>query len=202
MDVSRGVEKLRAANHTLHFDLDRDIDHHVMNFTTAENIRIVVMRPHQMEAGVDWRGSGFGVSTQCSAVPKASCVMGTLRTGKPDYLQRFACIIDHKTNVSGILNSDVHSIWFSDWHLYVKENRPFNNTPETGTFLGPNFVERNLTWDDANSMFRNPWHWLSEIGVTQYKPDVPVAFADTTFQWDIDGYESLKFLLWCNTTGT
>jgi hypothetical protein len=79
---------------------------------------------------LDWTGTGYGVATQCSAIPRNSCNFSSV--DKDDYPWPFQCMTSTLLgNITGYYGSIEMETRGYQWHQYMRETPPF-----TGTEIG------------------------------------------------------------------
>lgn len=113
-------------------------------------------------------------------------------------------------NIALLLSEAYHKTWTIDWHKYMEETEPFSHYIETlldglRTKNGTENFEKNMTLQESNAVFRNPWHWMATIDVWQEDAELPKSFSESPLvlrKYNEARMMSHFFLLACNTTGT
>ena len=188
------------ANRSSYVAATDQINSYVLNYTDSHGLSYAVIRPLSIDADLDWSGTGYGVSTQCAAVPRSDCQI--LVDPGTSY---FNCTTQTpRGNILGGLTSLPHKTWTDDWHAYLTENRSLTDAPTTLVSKDGYNVSSSRNWisQDPNTTFRNPWHWMAKINVLVEDPELPESFLTSPhlLKKRNDGNKS-AFLLNCNTTG-
>jgi hypothetical protein len=192
-----------VANYTQNARITAELDSYVSLYTDSQELGYAVVRPAMGNTSVDWTGTGYALSTQCTAVPPAACTM--TESNVTGVQKNFNCpkIYDGK-DINGSFVSKTHGFWFYDFHEYVNESAPFTNSwneQETGTGLKiDNSTIDNTTIQDSNILFRNPWRWLSQIEIETDPWDLPTEMSQSDLVWKLTPI-ARKFLLSCSTMG-
>ncbi|KAF1840313.1 uncharacterized protein K460DRAFT_421289 [Cucurbitaria berberidis CBS 394.84] len=199
VSYSRETGYVRPANGTLQQDIMGDNHPYTMNFTNTNGTHFALIRSAVIDPKVDWSGTGFGVSTQCAAIPRTACELGiTYGPFREVSSTQFYCKEAYGgKNISGNFTSYVHTMWFDDWHEFLTEDTPFQNS--SAGLISNSRESVNLTLEESGSVFRNPWHWLAQISTTGTVSEGPAAFKESSLVWQ-DPRDLLFFLLSCNTT--
>jgi hypothetical protein len=199
---------LSVANRSSHRETTDKVDSHVFNYTDAQGISYVVVHPPNVDSTLEWKGTGYSVSNRCSAIPRSSCLVRDINSKRPT----FNCALTHSRgkNITGQFTTLWHETWTDDWHQYLRESKPFGNAagsddPTAGlifddTNLNISFP-KNMTLEDSNTVFRNPWHWIGKVLVLVEDSDLSTTFKDNELVMKVARNKS-AFLLTCNTTGT
>lgn len=203
IEVNEDMGMTRAANGSLFDDVTSSINSYTMNYTNADGVRFILLRAPEMDVMVDWRGSGYGISTQCTAIPEKECVLGPYpnMTASGMQLQNFSCTSTDARGkpFSGKMSNYALATYFDDFHRYVHDMPPF-----TGQYraekLAPDGAVENATAEDAKTMFSNPWHFLASSYIMEDLPKLPQAFKDSPIVWK--GRRSINRIMpYCNSTG-
>jgi hypothetical protein len=204
--TARGISE---ANRTMLNQIKPNLDSYISHHTDKQGVGYAVIRPAVVDSDIDWSGTSFAVSTKCSAIPHTECELGrpyddvslisTIRAG-------FECAgLNDGKNISGNFTTSLHDYWFDDWHRSMTQDTPFTSSSKWGQNQGPklqmidNTTIANTTAKDSNSLFRNPWHWLAQIGLSWRPWDLPPELRNNNLIWEVDGVARL-FLLSCATT--
>jgi hypothetical protein len=199
LQFNNGTNVIAMANKSLHREATDKIDSHVFNYTNTQGISHIIVHPPNIDRSLDWQGTGYSISTQCYAIPASDCQISNVTSVEPT----FSCAVLNSLgeNITGQLTTYAHETWVDDWHQYIREDKPFANKPgQSGIQVDESF-SRNMTLEDSNAVFRNPWHWLGKALVRLDDSELPQAFHDSKLVMRV-AVNELAFLLMCNTTGT
>lgn len=197
------------ANRSAYLDATSTIGAHILNYTDSSGISYAVVRPSNIDPDLDWTGSSYAVSTRCSAIPQSSCPTPPAEPWGRNSSQLLNCSVqDPKMNIS-LIADKYHKTWTMDWHEYMYEDNNFGRYQEVISHdlydkNGTEALLANMTLQQSNAVFRNPWHWLSTIDIWQEDKDVPKAFSESPLvlrEYDKARKMSHFFFLTCNTTG-
>jgi hypothetical protein len=196
------------ANASFYLHVQLDVDPYLSDFTNDEDTRFVIVRPHNVDAGIDWTGPSYGVSTQCAAIPETACIKGIPVDASLTTLYSFNCTEAFNGRpIAGKFSDLASGLWFEDWHQYGRESPPFRNlysAPGNGLFdQADNATISNTTLENSNDLFRNPWHWIGQVAIMptdDFNSEKSPAFRESTLVWTV-GEHSLAFLMSFNTTG-
>lgn len=178
------------------------VESYVFNYTDAQGINYVLIKPSELDPNLDWHGTGFGLSSQCTAIPRRACTLSEpskTKLGGFASRQNFTCELPDGKNVSGQTSTYTHTTWFRDWHKYKEEPAPFGDL-----YPAEPFDPRadNATSEDAETMFRNPWHWISELVINHGDTaNTPEAILNSSAAFYFPASDLLRYYLSCNTTG-
>jgi hypothetical protein len=175
-----------------------------MNYTNTDGIRFILLRAPNPESTIDWRGSGYGISTQCTAIPEKSCVLGpfyNMTTAGTRKQQDFSCTSTDARGkpISGKMSNQALATYFDDFHRYAQDMPPFTGQYKAQSFAAPGVIE-NATDEDAKTMFRNPWHFLASSYITEDIPKLPQIFQESPIVWR-DHRGVGRIMPYCNSTG-
>jgi hypothetical protein len=189
------------ANRSSYVDATDQINSYMLNYTDAYGISYAVVRPLSINRDLDWSGTGYGVSTQCAAVPRSSCQFSKADSGT----SYFNCTTHSpQGSIIGGLTNLMHKTWTDDWHEFLAETRSLTDSRSTlMTKDGANSsYPTNMTMEESNAIFRNPWHWMAKINVLAEDPDLPDSFSKSPFLLKGAWAGNISTLLMtCNTTG-
>jgi hypothetical protein len=194
----------RVANASLYLDIEGTMDSYTMNYTNTDGIRFILLRAPDVESDVDWRGGGYGISTQCTAIPERSCVLGpypNMTSTGMQQQQNFSCTSTDASGkpISGKMTMHTLATYFDDFHRYLQDMPPFIGQYKAQEFAPPGVIE-NATAEDAKTMFNNPWHFLASSYITEDIPKLPRSFQESPIVWK-DPRGIGRIMPYCNSTG-
>ncbi|KAF2821695.1 hypothetical protein CC86DRAFT_470389 [Ophiobolus disseminans] len=196
------TETFSLANYTTFVKVASNLDSYASLYTDKQGIGYAVARPPIDDVAVDWTGTGYAVSSQCTAIPPAACKVSEANATKMP--KNFVCdkIYDGQ-NIPVSFVSTAHNLWFYDFHEYAKETIPFTNSwTSTSANTGLTFTDvrtiKNTTIQDSNNIFRNPWRWLSQIGLQADPWDLPTELSQSSLVWEMSS-DNRRFFLSCST---
>jgi hypothetical protein len=199
-------EGVGVSNLTLYVDTVDKVENYMRNYTDTNGVTYALVSPPGVDPNLDWSGTGYGVSTQCSAIPRDSCEIS--RANRTAIGAQFKCESSSPPiNITGKFGEFSHMLYVYNWHKYMKEPPPFSDSAPYGnstfgianTKVNKDLVS-NLTWETSSSLFQNPWNFLSKIQILASYEDMPEAFQKSPLHiTEFPG--SQIFLLACNTTG-
>jgi hypothetical protein len=204
VETRNGANVINVANRTAYLSVGVNIDSYLLNYTDTKGISYSLIKPMAVDMDLDWAGTGYGVSTQCSAIPRDRCHIGgnltTLRWP-------FQCLTSTALgNITGHMSTSVHETWTYGWHRYLRETQPFQGTEEEGvpTLKVLDEVNEsavaNMTAETPNALFRNPWHFLASTNVMVESTEMPESFLKSPLL-QRNALDSSILVLVCNTTG-
>jgi hypothetical protein len=195
-----------VANLTSHIGVVEKVDSYMLNYTDKKGVSYAIIKPPNVDPNLDWTGASYGVSTQCSAIPRDSCRIKYRNSTSTR--ADFSCNSSSpQINIAGRFTSGSHNIYVYDWHKYMSEPPPFSGQEPYGNssfgITDPEVNEAfmsNLTWETSSALFYNPWNFLSKIQILADYDEMPEAFQKSPLRLkEFPGSE--VFLLACNTTG-
>lgn len=201
----RAGESIATTNTSMYWQALREVDPYIANYT-KDDISHAIVRSTITESDIDWSGSGYGVSTQCTAIPRSYCRITDAETAQPAF--NFTATHLPLDSKHGYFSTFVMEIWTYDWHQYLSEQPPFTNKANNDG-LGyktqydlHNSLPTNITFERPNRIFRNPWQWLAKVEVASQSDDtdLPAAFLNSSVLMRT-ARRSPALLLACNTTG-
>jgi hypothetical protein len=204
VDALNGANVVDTVNRSAYLSVGENIDSYLLNYTDAKGVSYSLIKSPYVDMNLDWAGTGYGVSTQCSAIPRDRCYIGgnltTLRWP-------FRCLTSTALgNITGHMSTSVHETWTYGWHRYLRETQPFKGTEEDGVIklkvldeLDDSAVA-NMTRETPNALFRNPWHFLASASVMVSELEIPESFL-TSPVVQSNAFNSSILILVCNTTG-
>lgn len=179
--------------------------HHIFEYQDDKDaLQYAIIGPAAVESDIDWKASSFAVSTQCSPIPAAACNVGHRSKGG-NTRWPFNCSsklggIDFEGYFTRVV-SEQHSF---DTHRYLHEDQPFDGESPIGWDDAIKKYAPNITANEVNSTFSNPWHWMGAIYLTHSKSTDEFE----QIRWGEDPHvmsENTKTTSWlllhCNTTG-
>jgi hypothetical protein len=204
VDALNGANLINVINSTAYLSIGVDIDSYILNYTDTKGISYSLIKPPTIDMDLDWAGTGYGVSTQCSAIPRDRCHIGgnltTLRWP-------FQCLTSTALgNITGHMSTSVHETWTYGWHSYFQETQPFQGTEEDGVIKLKVLDEvndsavANMTAETPNALFRNPWHFLASTNIMVESTEMHESFLKSPLL-QRNAFNSSILVLMCNTTG-
>ncbi|KAF2110525.1 hypothetical protein BDV96DRAFT_635562 [Lophiotrema nucula] len=187
-------EQNRMANSSLTNEyVVGSLQDYALNYTDTDGTQFAIIGPPNAPADVDWKASSFAVSTTCSAMPRNSCDI--------DEDWNFNCTKKQSgIDLRGELVGSLHQTHFFDMHRYLREPAPFYNQTLLGMDEVPH-IAPNVTDEEANDVFSNPWHWLAIFSISKDRELMPETYKNSEKVWRA-GYFGPLDQLWllCNTT--
>ncbi|KAJ8108294.1 hypothetical protein OPT61_g8272 [Boeremia exigua] len=196
---------LQLANLTAFTEVVEEVDQYLLNYTDAQGISYVLVKPPAIDSSLDWIGKTYGVSNRCSAIPHNSC--NIRRMNATDRTPSFQCMTSWPPrNITGQLGRKSHETWADDWHQYLRESRPFIDSRSPDGVVRMRVIDSlnessvtNMTRESSNALFRNPWHWLSKVQVLAPDSELPDVYLQSPLIQK-EAFNASIFLLECNTT--
>jgi hypothetical protein len=191
------MQVLQVTNRTTFKRVEQEIDSYSLNYTDAEGISYALIKPPAVDKDLDWTGTGFGVSTQCSPIPRNSChISGNWTTG----LWPFQCTISTMPgNITGTMTDAIEETWTYQWHQYMQETQAFSKTRLESTFWEDRDVA-NMSRGETDALFRNPWHSFVKISAATLDEQLSESFLQSPFIQK-NPINNTIIMLVCNTTG-
>lgn len=204
VEALNGANVVNIVNRSAYLSVGENIDPYLLNYTDAEGISYNVIKSPYVDTNLDWAGTGYGVSTQCSAIPRDRChIGGNLTTLRWPFQCQTSTALG---NITGLMSTSVHKTWTYEWHRYLQETQPFEGTEEVGVIelkildeLDDSAVA-NMTKETPNALFRNPWHFLASASVIVSDLEMPESFLNNPLVQK-NAFNSSILILVCNTTG-
>lgn len=204
VEALNGANVVNIVNRSAYLSVGENIDPYLLNYTDAEGISYSVIKSPYVDNNLDWAGTGYGVSTQCSAIPRDRChIGGNLTTLRWPFQCQTSTALG---NITGLMSTSVHKTWTYEWHRYLQETQPFEGTEEVGVIelkildeLDDSAVA-NMTKETPNALFRNPWHFLASASVIVSDLEMPESFLNNPLVQK-NAFNSSILILVCNTTG-
>lgn len=200
--------RVRVANQSAINDVDYNTPGgpHLFEYQSDKDAsQYAIIGPAAVTSDIDWKASSFAVSTQCSPIPAAACSLGNQLAAYGDSLWPFNCSSKRGgINIEGNFTNLIGQQHFLDAHKYLQESQPFSDQPKSWNSSIQKFAA-NVTVNEINSTFRNPWNWVSVVIL----PDIENLGTVEGVRWladphiITDGTEKslLRLILHCNTTG-
>lgn len=172
---------------------------YVLNYTDTKGLQIALVGPPGASRDLDWAASSFGVSTQCAAIPFDAC---TLSFNREENVNKFNCTVERGgIDVDGNLTGYAAQFHYFDAHKFIAERSgPFGHSGPISTNLSST-IGLNLTDEDANDVFRNPWRSLNMVSILEDIDTLPSSFHTDPGVWHMEDFPYLFMVLQCNFTG-
>lgn len=188
------------ANRSSYVAATDQINSYVLNYTDNSGMTCAVVRPLSIDPGLEWSGTGYGVSTQCTPTIRSEC-----RFFSQSGVSSLNCTIQTPPgSIVGGLTSLPHKTWTDNWHEYLAESRSLTDSPATLIAKdGYNLSHQtNTTLHDPDAVLYNPWHSMAKINVLAEDSELPSTFLNSPYLLRGTGDSNKSaFLLSCNTTG-
>jgi hypothetical protein len=170
---------------------------YVLNYTESDGTQYAIVGPAHVSQQTDWEAASFAVSSKCSVIPQTGCKV----VGGPRNFG-FSCMPEHGATVKffGNMTDDFYRLNFGQFHSYLSEMPPFLNSFTTYV-MGLEKVNEtapNVTADDAQHLWRNPWSWQAEVSLLADEKDLPNDMRETAWLLEGLGY---KMVVNCSSTG-
>ncbi|KAF2726617.1 hypothetical protein EJ04DRAFT_571109 [Polyplosphaeria fusca] len=183
-----GMEVYTMTNLSLWNDFDvGSASNYALNFTDEEGLQFAIIGPTLADPQIDWTATTIGVSTECAAVPRHACNLTDTDGGawKSGYINAFDCGQGPGgVNMSGNMSTTMFAMHFYDFHKYLSEPPPFNQSG----FLGEDTIyakAANVT--DDEEVFQNPWTHLSIVDIEEDTYRLPGSFSSDEGVWLFSG---------------
>jgi hypothetical protein len=174
----------------------------ILDFLEEDNNSISILAPNNVPSDIDYSASSFGFSTQCQNVLNTSCIFGSeLGTGFLEPRINFSCAdAGMGFNLSGAIYGAAEQIYQFDFHKYFEELPPFQSAG-LDYEITQEMAEQatNISDDEANSMFYNPWKALVVVNIDPDSANkMNISEEDTRVIRAVSRY----FMHRCDHTGT
>jgi hypothetical protein len=181
---------------------------YVLNYTTTSDpkLRVALVGPPDASPDLDWAASSFGASTKCQPLSLDMCTMGLLvNTDTKSNYTTFNCTKDRGSplTVNGTMAGLAYSAHYFNHHKYFTERGgPFQHLGDMKTSINNAMsVGVNLTDEDANDVFRNPWRSLHMVSILEDMDNLPKEFSKENGIWRDPEQSPYAFMMLdCNTT--
>jgi hypothetical protein len=190
------------------YDLGPSSDY-VLNYTSPSDpdLRIALVGPPGASSDLDWAASSFGASTKCQPISMDACTIGLLINPPNANYTKFNCTKDRGSplDVNGAMAGLAYSAHYFDNHKYFKERGdPFQHLGDLKSSIDKSMsIGVNLTDQDANDVFRNPWRSLHMVSILEYMDVLPEEFSQENGVWRDKKESPYAFMMLdCNTTST
>ena len=181
-------------------DIGADKDY-ALNYTDADGISYAIIGPPRTSPDLDWTATSFAISTQCSAIPFNACNI-TVETVDEETIFPFSCSaakggIDLDANMTFF----THQFHYLDAHKYFPERSgPFRHKGPLAKNLSRS-IGLNLTNEDANDVFRNPFRTLNMASVMVDTGTLSDEFLADPRIWSHESFPVYFTIMACNVTG-
>jgi hypothetical protein len=180
-----------------HKIIGEPLENYVLNYTDADGTQYAIVGPADMPQSLDWEASSFALSSKCIAIPAAAC---DIEQGGPS-LFPFRCTESRGSpfNFTGNLRDDFFaSLDFMKFHRYLEEQSPFINQGLMGYGNESSAIAPNVTKEDSDQMWSNPWRWMAQVSLLVDQQDLPSDMGGTV--WLLDGL-GFEMIVDCHSTG-
>jgi hypothetical protein len=98
------------------------------------------------------------------------------------------------------MTDDFYRLNFGQFHAYLSELPPFLSSFDTYVegLDRVNDTAPNVTSDEAQHLWNNPWLWYAEVSLLADEKDLPQDIRETAWLFDSLGY---KMVVNCSSTG-
>lgn len=207
-DPDLAILSLTTAKLARQQDISRDYQSYMTNFTDTQDITYAIIKAPDTNASIDWRGQSFAVSTSCQAIPPALCIWDQNAAWRysGNAFYPFNCSSAH-AGLVGNFTQHVHWTRFEDFHRYLEESPPFTNflfsSVDPFTKMDQKVIP-NITADEVNTVFKNPFTFVSQISVSTKDEggwSDAIEKSDLIWRRQNDSTTAAKFLYSCSSKG-
>jgi hypothetical protein len=181
-----------------HRIIGEPLENYALNYTESDGTQYAIIGPSDVSPQTDWEAASFAVSSKCSIIPRAGCeVFGGPRNFG------FSCQIKNGASMEfyGNMTDGFYSINFGKFHSYLEEMGPFLGASSSSWVISLDKVNENapnVTGNDAQHLWNNPWPWYAEVSLLADEKDLPRDIRETAWLLDGLGY---KMVMNCSSTG-
>ncbi|KAH6633296.1 hypothetical protein C7974DRAFT_169050 [Boeremia exigua] len=179
-----------------HRIIGEPLEDYTLNYTESDGTQYAIVGPSDVSPQTDWAAASFAVSSKCSVIPQAGCkVFGGPRNFGFSCQEKNGAPMDFLGNMT----DGFYSVNFGKFHTYLEEMPPFLSTFSSGVNgLGEvNETAPNVTSNDAQQLWKNPWLWHAEVSLLADEKDLPRDITETA--WFLDGLGH-KMVVNCSST--
>jgi hypothetical protein len=192
------AQVVAPANATqFHRIIGEPLEDYALNYTESDGTQYAIIGPADVLPQIDWEATSFAVSSKCSVIPQAGCAV----FGGPRNFG-FSCLPENGAlkKFLGNMTDDFYSLNFGRFHTYLAEQLPFLSSFDTWIegLDKVNETAPNVTKNDAQHLWSNPWLWHAEVSLLADDKDLPSDIRETAWLLDGLGY---KMVLNCSSTG-
>ncbi|KAH6644208.1 hypothetical protein C7974DRAFT_439475 [Boeremia exigua] len=203
-----GTGRVWKANQTSLLYASEEVDSYVLNYTDPAGISYAIVQPSNIDESLDWIGTGYGVSTQCTGVPQYSCRTESQSSGG-NVMHCPADGVYPNVTILSKLDRGLRT-WNFDWHKAWTEASPYDDlSRDIGWMIKRTRDSRyrwdqNLTLQDGNTIFSNPWHWFAKVTILGETFEMPQSFINSAlvlrFNESLENENSPFILMKCKTS--